>query len=178
MADEALTARNAKVDMKTTLPMSLQGDWVTLSVAPETADNGGNVVVNPTALGTTTPARWQKIKAGTTLMVMLGYDDELASITECVIQAFGRDNTEDNTDTTRTPIVHVLKGRADDDTSVVADAIELTTDTTNNVTDGTLKYTDPVKIDLDGATEVLIAIKTALAGTGTKTNSVILVKVI
>lgn len=152
-------------DDQTVLPVSIQGGWNELTVAPEAADTN---YLNPWHADFT--ARWQKVK-GTQLLLQLGYDDGDASSAQCVVVVHGRDATTAEVTAGTTPTCHKLKDAVD------AVDITLTYDETNDLTDGTLNYTTPKAVDMDGAKEVLVTVKTAYNGT-TTTNSIILVKAI
>lgn len=148
---------------------SIQTEWVALTVSPETADNGGSTVVDPNAID-----RWQTVLGGTSFVFMLKYDDGLTGITNPVVQCFGRAHAPTSSasasDAGGDPVAHKLFDQNG------THEIEIATDTTNDIDDGTFKYSDPFEVDMDAAGEVLLSIKTALAGTGTVNNSEILVK--
>jgi hypothetical protein len=133
------------------------------------ADNGGSDITNPDTEITATTTHVLKVaKRGTFLQVRLAYDDGLSNITDPVIQIFGRYDSNDQWQR--------LKNLSD---SV---DITLVTNTSLDVTDGTLKYTDPDSaaqtIDLSATDELLIGIKTNLQATGVKTSAVVQAKLI
>ena len=132
-------------------------------------DNSGNDVTNPTGQIDGLTKHILKInKRGTFLQVRLVYDDGLSSITDPVIQIFGR---YDNTNQWQR-----LRNLSD-----LID-ITLTTNTSVDVADGTFLYTDPRfnlhTIDLNATDEIIIGVKTNLSGTGVTNNAVLQAKLI
>ncbi len=131
-------------------------------------DNGGSDITNPDTQIVGTTRNVLKInKRGTFIQLRLVYDDGLGSITDPVVQAFGRHNSDDQWQR--------LKNLSDSvDVTLTTAAID--------VTDGTNKYTDPASaaqtIDLDATDEVIVRVKTALAGTGDATTAFLEAKVI
>jgi hypothetical protein len=139
-------------------------DWIDICTAPETADNGGSVVTNPGAITRSTQNWFAACGLGTQVLVRLKYDAGVSgSITSPVVQVFGRDSAG-------------CPQRLVDGSGTHEQT--LTVDGTNDVTDGTYKYTVPKTINIHGNLELLAAIKTAFAATGTLTNSTIQVRVI
>lgn len=141
-------------------PVAPLTDWVEVNTAVETADNSGSSVVLPSDIDQ--DRLMDVLGIGTSLMVMLGYDDALTVSADPVIQIFGKDSDGQ---------YHALRN------SDGNHEITLTTAASTDVQDGTLKWTVPIEVDLDGSQQVLVAIKTALAGTGTTNNSVLKAKV-
>ena len=133
-------------------------------------DNGGSDITNPTSQIDGLTKHLLKInKRGTFLQVRLVYDDGLTSITDPVVQIFGRYSDEQMWQRLRT-------------LSNLHDVTLVTDQTTADVTDGTDKFTDPLfdaqTIDLNATDEILIGVKTALAGTGTVSTAVLQAKLI
>ncbi len=120
-------------------------------------------IINPTARIVLKP------DAGTIVRVRLGYDDGVGGpVTSPVINLFGRTNTD--------AFERLMNQNRDQD-------VTLTVNLTNDVTDGTFKYTtaDIVlhSIDLVACNELLIGVKTALTVTsGIVTNSFLQVKLL
>ncbi len=138
-------------------------DWIDICTAPETTDNGGSVVTNPGAI-TRAEQNWLKTCGlGTQVLVRLKYDDGISVPTSPVVQLFGRDS--------QGCPQRLVDGSGTHEQT-------LTIDTTNDVTDGTYKYTAAKTINIHGNIELLAAIKTAFAATGTVDNSAIQVRVI
>lgn len=128
---------------------SIQSDWQPLCTAPNVADNGGAAVVDPGAI-VRAEQTWGAIQGeGTTLQVRLKYPAAAAISTDVVVQCFGRD-------------------RNGAPQRLFAGAVhELTlADAASDVTDGTSKWTEAVEVDCQANSQVIVAIKTALAGTG------------
>ncbi len=161
---------------QSTKPSSINARWrdkdgnpVIGAGGPATDDNSGSRITNPTAQVTNITTRTLKgTGSGTLLMLKLGYDDALGAITDVVVQVFGRTDP----DVEWQPLENGLGNHE----------VTLTTAAATDVTDGTLKYTQ-VKLntttwDMLGCKDILVAIKTALAGTGVTSNSVILAKIV
>lgn len=156
---------------------SLACTWATILDAngPATANNSGSVITNPTTQVTTATTHILKLDAdgaspamGTILLLSLGYNASLVVTTNPVVQVFGRAGSSDRW--------QLLVNNAGGLTGTI------TADTTNDVTDGTLKYTTPHQQynawDVLGCAEILVAVVTALAGTGTVNTSILQAKVI
>ncbi len=145
---------------------SLTNRWQTVVRAggPALLDNAS--ITDPTTqIVRDTTSIFSRQAGGTILLIRLGYDDALASITNPVIRVFGR--------------------TGDDAWQELPDAagnsaITLTTAASVDATDGTLKYTKAVvaahSVDCLGCEEILIGVQTVLAGTGVVNNSIIQVK--
>lgn len=156
------------------IPVSVISNWQDVidadgTTGPQQADNSGSDITAPTTQGSNTNDHTVRLLGrGTLVAFRLGYDDALSSITNPVIQVFGRTGSD---------VWMRLYNMAD----TPAHDITLTTDATNDVTDGTLKYTDADRkthvVDAMGCDEIIVKVKTALAGTGTVTNSIIQAKV-
>jgi hypothetical protein len=143
-------------------------DWVAACTAPETADNSGNTVVLPNALTRSDLVLLSSHGHGRTLQIRLKYDTGISAPTSPVIQAFGFDGTGTPSQPIGSPM-RLLDGNGDHE-------LTLTIDTTNDVRDGSFKYTKPVEVDMAACSNFLIAVKTAFAATGTVNNSVIQVR--
>ena len=150
-------------DVPTSVPVSIISDWVDVCTAPETSDNSGSTVVAPLGITRAEQNRIYSHGVGTTLQIRLKYDDGASTLTSPVVQPFGFD------------------GNSSPQKLVDADGtheLTLTLDATNDVQDGTYKYSQPVEVDMDGCASVLVAVKTAFNATsGTETNSAIQVRV-
>lgn len=168
MAVGTLTVKRTKTerdmpDVSTSVPVSVISDWVDVCTAPETADNSGSTVVAPLGITREAQNRIYNHGVGTTLQIRLKYDDGAGTLTSPVVQPFGFDGNN-------SPQKLV---NADGDHELT-----LTLDATNDVQDGTYKYSQPVEVDMDGCASVLVAVKTAFNATsGTETNSAIQVRV-
>ena len=150
-------------DVPAFVPVSVLSDWVDVCTAPETADNSGSTIVSPLAITRDDQNRLYNSGVGTTLQIRLKYDDGATTLTSPVVQPFGFDGNDSP---------HKLVN-ADGDHELT-----LTLDGTNDVQDGTYKYSQPVEVDMDGCASVLVAVKTAFNATsGTETNSAIQVRV-
>lgn len=132
-------------------PVSNVTNWGVACSAPKTADNSGNAIVNPSLI-TRAEQHWVKLgQRGTTLQVRLKYETAGSISTQVVVQIFGRDG-------------NLITERLLDSSGT--HPLSLTADTSNDARDATYSYTQPVEVDCNGNSEVLVAIKTALAGTG------------
>lgn len=150
-------------------PTAIAHQWKTAldAGAVDGTDNAGSDITNPDNLGGTDHHLLKINRRGTFMQFRLVYDDGLASITDPVIQAFGRYDSED--------AWQRLRCLADSpNVTLVTRAID--------VTDGTMNYTDPdyqnQTIDLNACDEVIIGVKTALAATGDVTTATVQAKLI
>ena len=151
-------------------PAQVASDWITAIDAGgvDDDDNAAADISNPEGQIITGTRKWISVKGrGTTLLLRFLYDDGLTGITDPVLQVFGRlKDTEKAMRLTN-------KNKAVDITMATA---------ANDTTDGTMKYTtvdnDTQAIDLKGCDEILIGVKTKLAGTGTTSNALVEAKVI
>ena len=131
-------------------------------------DNSGSNITNPdTQLVTGTRNVLKINKRGTFMQFRVSYDDGLSSITDMVIQVFGRFDKDEPWQR--------LKN--------LNDSVDVTVVTASaDVEDGTLKYTDPdaqdQTVDLNATDEVIVRVKTALAATGDPSTAVLHAKVI
>lgn len=164
-----------ETDAKLIAAISLTSDWQTMIAANDGSDGGPEsadaaTITNPTTQITKATRRiyLRQGKAGMFLVLRLGYDDALTVTVDPVVAVFGRKNSSGKWER--------LRNRAGALTGTLA------TDITNDVTDGTLKYTtvhhDNNMWDVLGCNEILVGVQTALAGTGTTTNSIVEGKVI
>lgn len=157
--------------------MSIVSDWleVLLAGGVDGADNSGNQIVNPTATITAATARLTQIDRGTLAIFRMKYDDGVSGVTDPVLNIFGR--VAVSTNGSQGPWMP-LKTREDTPSLNMT----LTTDLTNDMTDGTYKFTNPDYkanvIDLCGCNEILVGVKTAFAATGTVTTATVEMKVI
>ncbi len=149
------------------LPASLTTQWQTLITDGGPAALDAATITNPeTQITAATSARFVRLGAGSHILLRLRYDDGLTSITAPVVKVFGRTGSQP---------WQLLKNRAGNLSIALTPAA---TDTE----DGTYKYTtadfDLHAFDCLGCDEILVGIETALAGTGTTSNSAIEIKVI
>lgn len=164
------------IDLKTdhdgqaTYPGSMSAAWRTVADSGQPASQDGSGTINnpDTAItGANNRIFRRQRERGTILRIRAGYDDGLTGITDPVINVFGRKDENDSWQ--RLP-------NLDGDTDVTLETA------TDDVEDGTLKYTTAKRtthsFDTDGCNEFLIGTKTALAGTGTTSNSVYQVKIV
>lgn len=158
----SLVAKNAP-PIDAVVSCGVVTDWIDVCTAPEAADNSGSTVTSPGSISRT-DQRWMAVCAlGTQLLVRLKYDAAVTSPTSPAVQLFGKDS--------QGSILPLVDGSG-------THAQTLTIDLTNDVTDGTYKYTTAKTLNIAGCKDVLAAIKTAFAGTGTVNNSAIQVRVI
>lgn len=163
---------DASASRATVYPAGIRGQWVTVidAAGMDDADNAGSNITNPTSQ--ITAATRKLVLApdqGTLIRVRLQYDDGLSSITDPVIQVFGRHDSDEmwmplHTKETTPAIVSTLTTAATD------------------LTDGTDKFTAPDPkvntFDTDGCSEFLFGVKTALAGTGNAATALLQAKFI
>lgn len=145
-----------------------QSKWIAAVEATgvDDADNSGNRIRNP-ATSMSDTAIHPKVKpfvgGADQVLIRLKYDDGLTAITNPVVQVFGFDAGGNAV---------MLRNKA----GTPSDEITLSTDTTNDLTDGTNNYTsitDAQVVELLGATEIQVGIKTPLSGTGDATTAVV-----
>lgn len=162
-----------------TRPSSVVSNWVTVVKATgvDDAANSGNRITNPetsVASAITVPilmrsgGKQPDIGCGTYIRLRLAYDDALTVGTDVVVQVFGRTGDD---------VWECLPNLAE------SDEVELTANESDDVTDGTYKYTAVGRTthtwDCAGSDEIIVGIKTALAdGGGDVTNAFIQAKVI
>ncbi len=128
------------------------------------------IITNPvTEITKATTVPFGKSDAGTIVRVRMGYDDGVGgTIVNPTINVFGRTNAD------------AFERLMNQDKNT---AITLTVDPTNDVTDGTFKYTlaDILlhSLDMVGCDEILIGVTTAFTATvGIVTNSFFQVKLV
>ena len=159
---------DCQIDGDPQTPARVECPWTTVCTAPDNQD--ADPIVNPTTeiVNATTSIFMPNVDAGTLIAMRLGYDDGMSSITNPTVNLFGRTGTAG------------LWQRLESIGGI--EVCTLTTDATNDVSDGTLQYTAVDSVDniwhVQGCNQFLVGIKTALAGTGTKTNSIIQVRFI
>lgn len=154
---------------RSTTPVSITSGWSTVIDALGMDDVDAATITNPTTeIILSTRHRLHRKGIGTTLLLRMGYDDGLTSITDPVVKVFGKTGTSE--------IWTLLKSNAPALTGT------LTTALTTDVTDGTYLYTtpDPIALGWDclGCDYLLVGIQTALAGTGTVTNAFLQAKIV
>jgi hypothetical protein len=143
-----------------------RGKWTTIISAGGPAVQDNAAIVNPATQIVAATRHLALVWMGTIIELALGYDDELASITDPVVKLFGRRDSGD-----RWSLIRNLNG--DLSATLATDA--------SDVTDGTLKYTTPdpdvARFNIGTYGEVLVGVETALAGTGVVNNSIIQARV-
>lgn len=140
--------------------------WTVANSAPETADNSGSAVTAPLSI-TRADVHYIAVNGkASKVRVRLKYDDGLSSITDTVVQVFGFDR-EFGSETG--PVGERLVDSSGDHEQTLTTAA-------TDFADGTYKYTDPVEVNLNGNNYIMVAVKTALSGTGTVNNSAVLVR--
>jgi hypothetical protein len=149
----------------TVYPAGIRGQWVDVidAAGMDDADNSGNNITNPTTQITASTRKLvQASDEGTLIRVRMQYDDGLTSITDAVIQVFGRHNSDEMWMPLHTK-----------ETTPALTATMTTAST--DLTDGTDKFTAPDPkvhtFDTDGCSEFIFGVKTALAGTGDATTA-------
>lgn len=144
--------------------------WVDVCTAPEATDNATNVVINPGAITRADQTVLAVKGKATKMRIRLKYDDGLSGITDPVVQPFGFDKiVPAGAGVGELGLPERLADADGDHEQTLATAV-------TDCTDGTYKYTDSVEVLLGGNEGVMVAIKTALAGTGTVDNSAIQVR--
>ncbi len=152
-------------------PVGISFEWKIAIQAGGMAvnDNSGSDITNPdTQINGTTRNTLKINKLGSFLEFRLVYDDGLSSITDAVIQVFGRFSDSEQWQRLKTIA------------STPAVNITLTT-TSSDVTDATNDFTDPgfgQTVDLNATDEVTVRVLTALMGTGTTSTAFLQAKLI
>lgn len=147
------------------VPVSILSNWVDVCSAPDVTDNSGSSIVNPDAITRAEQFLFRNNGYGSIALVRLKYDRGVSSPTDPVVQIFGRDSNG-------------LWQKLYDASSPPVHEVEITVATSSDIDDGTaFKYTDWVEVDMQGCVAILVAVKTAFAGTGTVTNSTLQAKV-
>lgn len=153
-------------------PISIAFEWKTairVGGMDET-DNSASDITNPDTQIVGETRNTLKInKLGSFLQFRMSYDDGLSSITDPVIQAFGRFDSGEQWQRLKT--------------LAAAPAVDVTITTAGtDLTDGTDNFTDPnftaQTVDLNGTDEVTLRVKTALAGTGDATTAFLQAKLV
>ena len=142
-----------------TLPVSVASDWVDLCTAPAAVESDAGVMAAGTVVAPTLITRaaqnWLYVAGlGSTVQLRLKYPTAGSVTTSPVVQPFGRDR--------RGAPQRLVDGSG-------VHALTLSVDPANDVRDAAtpqMSYTQPVEVDADGCTEMLAAVRTALAGTG------------
>ena len=153
-------------------PIGIPFEWKTaIQVGGmSVTDNSGSNITNPdTQINGTTRNTLKINKLATLMQFRLVYDDGLSSITDPVVQAFGR--FDDSQEWQR---LKTIASTPSIDVTLVTAA--------SDVTDGTDNFTDPgfeaQTIDLSGTDEVTVRILTALAATGDVSTAYLQAKLI
>lgn len=146
-------------------PVSVTNVWQTIIDAGGPAVQDAATITNPTTeITETTTHIFQRKAKGTNMLLRLGYDDALTTITNPVVKVFGRTGND---------VWQLLKTRGGALTGTLTTAA-------TDVTDGTLLYTTPdwddTTWDCLGCDEILVGVETALAGTGSTANAIIQAK--
>jgi len=168
--DNIIMARLPKHEVSR--PISIAFEWQTaIQVGGmDETDNSASDITNPdTEIVGTTRNTLKINKLGSFLQFRMSYDDGLSSITDPVIQAFGRFDSGEKWQRLKT--------------LAAAPAIDVTITTAGtDLTDGTDNFTDPnftaQTVDLNGTDEVTLRVKTALAGTGDATTAFLQAKLV
>lgn len=137
-----------------TTPVSVSSDWMTV-VDATGADGADAATITDPVAEITNPTSHKVIvnRRGTTFLCRGKYDDGDSAPTENVVQIFGKDSSG-------------LWMKLND--AAGNHKLTLTVDTTNDVSDGTHNWTEPVEVDMQGCTEILVGISIAYAdGDGT-----------
>lgn len=151
-------------------PTPVASSWHTLVAAGGVATQDASVVTNPSTQITAATSREVTLDppVGQAVAVRLGYDASLSNPTSPVGRLFGR-HADDPAD------AWMALPNLSMETQV-----QLAINTTTDVTDGTLKYTDVDPkahvFDRLGCTVFRWGTQTALAGTGTTSNAVVQIK--
>lgn len=143
-------------------------EWQDILDAGQVAIGGSGRITDPTSdtnFVSTHVLDLGKV-SGTYIAVRLKYDDGLSAVTSPVVALFGRVG-----DSGQWMRLSAVGG---------SDTITLVVDTTNDMTDGTYKYTavntTAQVFDRMGCDQFGVGVETALDGTGTKTNAVVQAK--
>jgi len=140
-------------------PVTMGGtstDWV--------ATQDAAAITDPASEITSIDDRIVLVNGATIIRAHLGYDDGLTSITNPILVLYGRHGDDDNWRV----LLNLNNARA----------ATFTTAASTDVSDGTLNYTSYSDVkdfswDVDGASQIVFGVETALAGTGTTTNAVV-----
>lgn len=152
-------------------PASVQSAWQTICTAPDAVEDdtdvvAGGKVVKPELITRAAQKRLEVGPYATHLLVALKYNDDATSSADPVIRVFGKDPNG---------IWHNLY---DNGGTPAFEVTLATAETTDPISDG-YRITTPKQFDLQGSTQVIVAIQTAFAVSGgTANDSEILVKVI
>lgn len=160
-------ANNTANNPRTVL-VPLITDWIECCNAPDVADNGGSDVINPGAIVRAETTRIATQGNANTALIRIAYDDGLTSITDPVIQVFGNDAVG------ATGAWYPLKNSSG--THAITLVTAASDDGVTDITDGTLLRSTWVEVECKGALEILVAVKVALTGTGTKNTSILEIK--
>lgn len=147
-------------------PMSATSGWFSVIDAGGMDDQDAATITNPTTQITASTRHLIYRNAfGTNLMLRMGYDDGLTTVTDPVVKVFGR--------TGNTEIWQLLKTRSGAITGTIT--TQASDDGATDVTDGTYLYTTPdydaTTWDCFGCEYILVGVQTVLAGTGTVTTA-------
>lgn len=153
-----------------TIPVSVQSDWQTVIDAGGVDGADATPITNPAAemAATDHHALLTEVR-GTTVLLRVKYDDGISAVTPAVIQVFGGSGT-----VTNLGVADIYEPLFD---AAGNHQITMTVDTTNDVSDGTFNWTDPVELDFNGCAVVIVGIHTAFSGTGTYTTATLEAKI-
>ena len=162
-----ITVRNS-TELKTLRrSVGIVNFWDVAVTAGGPAVQDAATITNPTAQIGSAKIPINTLRGGSHVIVRLGYDDALSTITNPTIKVFGRTGTD---------VWQILRNRAGNI------AVAIPTAPSTDVTDGTLLYTTPefsaLAWELLGCEQIVIGVQIALAGTGVVNNSIIQAKII
>jgi len=150
--------------------VSRLSEWFSATLDASAADNSGAAVTTEAqieaAQSATHITKWTDVSAmGTAVRVRLAYGRTITGITAPSVQVLGKDLNG---------AVQVLRSLTGDKSATLSPAAD-------DWDDATSKFTTPddaATFDLDGCRYFAIAVKTALAATGTVNTSIVQTKVI
>jgi hypothetical protein len=160
---QTITAYSWITPPKPTTEAAVRATYQTAIAAGLVATIDNATVTNPTTQVTRSGTSIVRSDSGGVFMlVRLAYDDGLTAITNPSVKVFGRANLGEPW--------RLLRNRAG---ALSASLVTASTD----ATDGTLDYTTPDLTtnvwDVQGCDQFIIAVETALAGTGTTSNATV-----
>lgn len=161
LADNVFLRYNT--DAQPVAPSAILSPWATVIAAGGPANQDAASITNPdTQITAATTSIIQREAIGTLLALSLGYDDALTSITDPIVKVFGRYD-----ENRRWELVPNLAG----------DLAKALATAATDVADGTLKYTtvnaENHVWNVGAFNQLLVGVETALAGTGSTSNSII-----
>lgn len=136
------------------IPVSIVTDWVVAcsDLTEYDGASNGTAIVNPFSIARA-ELHWLEMRGqGTTVLISMKYPSGASISTQVVVQPIGKDGNG-----IPQPLYDSARSNYLTLTAAATDLEEV---------DGDYKFTVPVEVDAEGCTEVLVPIKTALAGTG------------